>query len=184
MPEELDNLIVSTGKGYHGWVSAHRKPLIINDVQRDNTISYANFLDQFARALLIVPLITVDDRLVGTLSVFQVDEIDKMDAARQELLNTIGRLITSHVENERLFNDSRRKLDYLSTLYKVGSSVSRTLNINRLFDTILQQVQEVVNVENCSFMGFDKITKTLSLDAAIGLPSDMVGQVQVKLGEA
>jgi signal transduction protein with GAF and PtsI domain len=52
-----------------------------------------------------------------------------------------------------------------------------------LFDTILQQVQEVVNVENCSFMGFDKITKTLSLDAAIGLPSDMVGQVQVKLGE-
>ncbi len=183
LPEELDNLIVSTGKGYHGWVSAHRKPLIINDVQRDNTISYANFLDQFARALLIVPLITVDDRLVGTLSVFQVDEIDKMDAARQELLNTIGRLITSHVENERLFNDSRRKLDYLSTLYKVGSSVSRTLNINRLFDTILQQVQEVVNVENCSFMGFDKITKTLSLDAAIGLPSDMVGQVQVKLGE-
>ncbi|NLF98258.1 MAG: GAF domain-containing protein, partial [Candidatus Riflebacteria bacterium] len=62
-------------------------------------------------------------------------------------------------------------------------SVSKTLNISKLFDTILQQVQEVMNVENCSLMAYDPLTETLTLDAAIGLPRDMVGQIQVKVGE-
>ncbi len=183
LPEELDNITIPLGKGYQGWVAQHRKPLLVNDVQHDNTIVYSNFLDQYAKSLLIVPLVTMNDRFLGTLSVYQTDEQQYIDSAKQDLLNTIGRLITSHMENERLFHDSKRKLDYLATLNKVGSSVSKTLNISRLFDTILQQVQEVVNVENCSFMAFDKTSQTLSLDAAIGLPSDVVGKVCVKLGE-
>jgi signal transduction protein with GAF and PtsI domain len=183
LPEELDSLTIGIGKGYHGWVATQKKMLLIADVHRDNTIQKNNFLDHFARSLLIIPLLTVDQRLVGALAIYHREESETITDSDQELLNTIGRIITSHFENERLFNDSRRKLDYLSTLYKVGSSVSKTLNIARLFDTILQQVQEVMNVENCSLMAFDQISQTLTLDAAIGLPSNMIGQIQVPMGE-
>ena len=183
LPEELDTLSIGMGKGYHGWVASQKKPLLIQDVHRDNTIARNNFLDQFARALLIVPLLTADGRFIGTLGIYHREETEKVSDSDQELLNTIGRIITSHFENERLFNDSKRKLDYLSTLYKVGSSVSRTLNIARLFDTILQQVQEVVDVENCSLMAYDPLNEVLTLDAALGLPSNMVGQIHVKMGE-
>lgn len=183
LPEELDTLTIGVGKGYHGWVAMQKKPLLIQDVHRDNTIPRNNFLDQFARALLVVPLMTADNRMVGSLGVYHREDSEKISDSDQELLNTIGRIITSHFENERLFNDSRRKLDYLSTLYKVGSSVSKTLNISKLFDTILQQVQEVMDVENCSLMAYDQMSESLTLDAAIGLPSNMVGQIQVKIGE-
>ena len=183
LPEELDTLSIGMGKGYHGWVASQKKPLLIQDVHCDNTIARNNFLDQFARALLIVPLLTADGRFIGTLGIYHREETEKVSDSDQELLNTIGRIITSHFENERLFNDSKRKLDYLSTLYKVGSSVSRTLNIARLFDTILQQVQEVVDVENCSLMAYDPLNEVLTLDAALGLPSNMVGQIHVKMGE-
>jgi putative nucleotidyltransferase with HDIG domain len=183
LPEELDNLLISFGKGYHGWVAAQRKPLLIADVQRDNTIARHSFLDQFARALLIVPLCSSDDRFIGTLAIYHTEESESVTESDQDLLSTFGRIFTSHFENERLFLDSKRKLDYLSTLYKVGYSVSKTLNISKLFDTILQQVQEVMDVENCSLMAYDELNKVLTLDAAIGLPSNMVGQVQVKLGE-
>lgn len=183
LPEELDTLGIGVGKGYHGWVAAHKKPLLIGDVHHDNTIPRNNFLDQFARSLLVIPLLTVDQRLVGSLAIYHREESDVISDSDQELLSTIGRIITSHFENERLFNDSRRKLEFLSTLYKVGSSVSKTLNISKLFDTILQQVQEVMNVENCSLMAFDTLSQTLTLDAAIGVPSNMVGQIQVAMGE-
>ncbi len=183
LPEELDSLTIPNGKGYHGWVSTQKIPLLIQDIQRDNTIQKCNFLDHFARAALVVPLLASDNRFIGTLSIYHTDEADPISDSDQDLLNTIGRIITSHFENERLFNDSKRKLDYLSTLYKVGYSVSKTLNISKLFDTILQQVQEVMNVENCSLMAYDPMNEMLTLDAAIGLPSDMVGQVQVKVGE-
>ncbi len=183
LPEELDSITVGMGKGYQGWVASQKKPLLISDVHRDNTIAKSCFLDQFARNLLVVPLMTSHQRLVGTLSVYHREDSESISDSDQELLSTIGRIITSHFENERLFNDSRRKLDYLATMYKVGSSVSRTLNISRLFDTILQQVQEVMDVENCSLMAFDPISKTLTLDAAIGLPSNMIGQIQVEPGE-
>jgi putative nucleotidyltransferase with HDIG domain len=183
LPEELDNLVVGMGKGYHGWVASQKKSLLIADVQRDNTIAKISFLDQFARALLIVPLSSSDDRFIGTLAIYHTEDSETVTESDQDLLNTIGRIFTSHFENERLFLDSKRKLDYLSTLYKVGYSVSKTLNITKLFDTILQQVQEVMDVENCSLMAYDEIARVLTLDAAIGLPSDMVGQVQVKIGE-
>ncbi|PKL43029.1 MAG: hypothetical protein CVV41_11530 [Candidatus Riflebacteria bacterium HGW-Riflebacteria-1] len=183
LPEELDSLSVPNGKGYHGWVSTQHRVLLIQDIQRDNTIQKCNFLDHFARAALIVPLQASDNRFIGTLSIYHKDEADPISDSDQDLLNTIGRILTSHFENERLFNDSKRKLDYLSTLYKVGSSVSKTLNISKLFDTILQQVQEVMDVENCSLMAYDPLNELLSLDAAIGLPSNMVGQIQVKVGE-
>lgn len=183
LPEELDAIGIGVGKGYHGWVAAHKKPLLIADVHRDNTIPRNNFLDQFARSLLVIPLLTVDDRLVGSLAIYHRDDSELISDSDQGLLNTIGRIITSHFENERLFNDSRRKLEFLSTLYKVGSSVSKTLNISKLFDTILQQVQEVMDVENCSLMAYDTLSETLTLDAAIGLPSNMVGQIQVPMGE-
>ncbi|KAF1079522.1 MAG: hypothetical protein GQF41_4080 [Candidatus Rifleibacterium amylolyticum] len=183
LPEELDALTIPNGKGYHGWVATQQRPLLIQDIQRDNTIQKCNFLDHFARAALVVPLMASDNRFIGTLSIYHTDESDPISDSDQDLLNTIGRIITSHFENERLFNDSKRKLDYLSTLYKVGYSVSKTLNISKLFDTILQQVQEVMNVENCSLMAYDPLTETLTLDAAIGLPRDMVGQIQVKVGE-
>lgn len=183
LPEELDNLRVNIGNGYHGWAAAHKKPLLINDVSRDNTITRSCFLDQFPKSLLIVPLMASDDRLIGTLGVYHNEESEIVSDSDMDLINAIGRIFTSHFENERLFNDSKRKLDYLSTMYKVGSSVSRTLNITKLFDTILQQVQEVMDVENCSLMAYDRLNKCLTLDAAIGIPSSMVGQVSVKLGE-
>jgi len=183
LPEELDNLALTSGKGYHGWVVVHKKPLLIADVHRDNTIQKNSFIDQFARSLLIIPLLSADNRFIGTLAMYHRNESETISDSDQDLLNTIGRNITSHFETERLFNDSKRKLDYLSTLYKVGSSVSRTLNISKLFDTILQQVQEVMDVENCSLMAFDPMTQTLTLDAAIGMPRNMVGQIHVNMGE-
>lgn len=183
LPEELDNLVIAQGKGYHGWVAVQKKPLLIADVQRDNTIARFSFLDQFARSLLIVPLCASDERFIGVLSIYHSEAGESVTESDQDLLSTFGRIFTSHFENERLFLDSKRKLDYLSTLYKVGYSVSKTLNISKLFDTILQQVQEVMDVENCSLMAYDEMNNVLTLDAAIGLPSNMVGQIQVKVGE-
>lgn len=183
LPEELDNLMIGQGKGYHGWVAVQKKPLLIADVQRDNTIARFSFLDQFARSLLIVPLCASDERFIGVLSIYHSEAGESVTESDQDLLSTFGRIFTSHFENERLFLDSKRKLDYLSTLYKVGYSVSKTLNISKLFDTILQQVQEVMDVENCSLMAYDEMNNVLTLDAAIGLPSNMVGQIQVKVGE-
>ena len=183
LPRELETLTIAMGKGYQGWVASNKKTLLISDVSFDNTIARVNFLDQFAKSMLIVPLITADDRFVGTLAIYHCYAPRTISESDQELVNTIGRIITSHFENERLFNDSKRKLDYLSTLYKVGSSVSKTLNISKLFDTILQQVQEVMDVENCSLMAYNPTKKVLTLDAAIGLPSNMVGKIEVKAGE-
>ncbi len=182
LPEEIESVKIGVGKGYHGWVASQKIPLLIQDVLHDKTIAKFSFLDQFARSLLIVPL-TSSDRLIGTLGIYHKEDSKVISDSDQDLLNTIGRTLASHFENERLFNDSKRKLDYLSTLYKVGSSVSKTLNISTLFDTILQQVQEVMDVENCSLMAYDQLNNFLTLDAAIGLPSNMIGHVQVAMGE-
>lgn len=182
LPEELANLRIALGKGIHGWVAQQRKPLLIPDVTHDSTVVKHSFLDQFSRSVLVVPLCTAD-RLLGVLGAYQKKDASAFQESDLQLLQNIGRLLTTHFENKRLFDDSRRKLDYLTTLYKVGSSVSRTLNMTKLFGMILHQVQDVMDVENCSLMAFDPIKNQLTLDAAIGLPKNLVGKVRVGMGE-
>lgn len=182
LPVELEHLRLPLGKGIHGWVAQQRKPLLVTDAAQDIAITKHSFLDQFSRSFLCIPLMT-PDRLVGVLGVYQKRDHTSFQEADQKLLTTIGQLLTASLENRRLIEDSRRKLEYFSTLYKVSSSVSRTLNIAKLFGMILQQVQDVMDVENCSLMMYDPIKNQLSLDAAIGLPAEMVGKVRVAIGE-
>ncbi|HOY68730.1 MAG TPA: GAF domain-containing protein [Candidatus Ozemobacteraceae bacterium] len=182
LPGELESLRIPVGKGIHGHVAAQRKAVLITDVTHDVSVVKFSFLDHFSRSVLAVPLAT-KERLVGVLSAYQKKDVSPFTEADEKLLTTIGRLLTSHFENRRLFDDSRRKLEYLTTLYKVSSSVSKTLNIVRLFNMILQQVQDVMDVENCSLMAYDPLRNQLSLDAAIGMPKQLVGHVFVPVGE-
>jgi len=182
LPKELENFKIPVGKGIHGWVAAHRKPLLIPDVTADTTLARHSFFDQFSKSMLCVPL-AATDRLIGVIGAYQKKDDSQFNENDERLLTTIGRQITAFFENRRLLDDSRRKLDYFTTLYKVSSSVSTTLNVSKLFDMILHQVQEVMNVENCSIMAYDPVKKHLTLDAAIGIPQKFVGNVTVQLGE-
>ncbi|MFZ2957479.1 MAG: GAF domain-containing protein [Candidatus Ozemobacteraceae bacterium] len=182
LPEEVAGLRIPMGKGLHGWVAQHRKPLLIADVTSESTFVRYSFLDQFSRSSLTVPL-AAGDHLLGVLSAYQKSEEASFQEDDERLLSAIGRILTVHFENRRLFDDSRRKLDYLTTLYQVSSSVSRTLNLTKLFGTILQQVQDVMDVENCSLMAYDAVKNRLSLDAALGVPKKLVGTVTVPMGE-
>ncbi|HNV68319.1 MAG TPA: GAF domain-containing protein, partial [Candidatus Ozemobacteraceae bacterium] len=182
LPEELHGLRVPLGKGIHGWVAQHRQPLLVADAAQDVTVARHSFFDTFSRSVLCVPLLA-GDRLVGVLSAHQKGDGQPFIEDDQRLLVAIGRLLTAHFENRRLIDDSRRKLDYLTTLYKVSSSVAGTLNVNRLFNMIMHQVQEVMDVENVSLMVHDSIKGQLSLDAAIGIPKKWVGTSTVKVGE-
>lgn len=182
LPPELENIRIPIGKGIHGWVALNKKPLLVEDATLDSTITKFSFLDQFAKSFICVPLQT-NDRFIGVLGVYQKTDNTPFTESDLQLLTTISQLLTVFLENHRLFEDSKRKLEYFSTLYKVSSSVSSTLNISKLFEMILQQVQDVMNVENCSLMMYDPIHNQLTVDAAIGLPKDIVGKVRVNLGD-
>ncbi|MBF0547689.1 MAG: GAF domain-containing protein [Candidatus Riflebacteria bacterium] len=182
LPEETFSLKIPLGKGIHGWVAQQKKPLLIVDVVQEPTLVRYSLLDQFSRSTLSVPLLA-GERLIGVLSAFQKADNSPFREEEEPLLINIGRNVTAYFENQRLFEDSKRKLNYLSTLYQVSSSVSRTLNLNKVFNATLQQVQEVMNVENCSLMAFDPLKERLTLDAAIGVPKKLVGVVQIQLGE-
>lgn len=182
LPEELVTLKIPIGKGIHGWVGKFREPLLIPDVVQDPVLTRHSFLDQFSRSFVCVPVGT-SDRLFGVLGAYQKKGEHPFDENDRRILTSIGRQLSAYFENRRLLEDSRRKLEYFTTLYKVSSSVSKTLNINKLFNMILQQVQDVMNVENCSIMAFDPIKQQLTLDAAIGLPQRYVGNAKTKLGE-
>ncbi|MBF0498799.1 MAG: GAF domain-containing protein [Candidatus Riflebacteria bacterium] len=182
LSEEVRGLRIPMGKGIHGWVAQQRKPLLIQDTTSEASFVRYSLLDQFSRSSLTVPLLA-GDHLIGVLSAYQKSEEASFQEDDERLLTAIGRILTVHFENRRLFDDSRRKLDYLTTLYQVSSSVSRTLNLAKLFGTILQQVQDVMDVENCSLMAYDSVKNHLSLDAAIGVPKKLVGMVNVPMGE-
>ncbi len=182
LPDDTRSVVIPMGKGLHGWVAKQRQLLNVAEVNRDQALSQFSPLDQFVRTALILPLMT-SERSFGVLAVYQKQGKDGFSKDDQHLLTTIGRQLTAHFDNRRLFDDSQQRLAHLTTLYEVSDCVSQTLNPVRLFNMILKLVAKVVDVETSSLMLYDPVRQYLTLDAALGIPEAFIGEVKVPVGE-
>ena len=71
----------------------------------------------------------------------------------------------------------------LSLLYNVSKDIVTSLQLDETLKVIVDRISAVLDLEICSILLFDKVSKELTIKAACGLPDDAVKVTQVKPGE-
>lgn len=112
--ENLKGTRMGRDKGIAGWVAQHRKPLIVDDVNRDNRYyqSIANAYNLKLTSLLCVPMIS-RNKLIGVLQVMHTTPGRYFGELEQQLLTTFANQSAIAIENARLYESLKEERDHL-----------------------------------------------------------------------
>ncbi|MFQ5576366.1 MAG: GAF domain-containing protein, partial [Anaerolineae bacterium] len=127
-----------------GWVAAHRRPLIVNDVEQDSRYMPVEHLPE-TRSELAVP-ITAGQILVGVLDIqhnqphaFSKDSLDNMQ--------TLAGQLSVAVQNAQLFDEALQRERLSSALGHTGLIFNATLDPNAIFDVICREAISAFQVD-------------------------------------
>ncbi len=171
---------LAVGKvGIVGYVAKSGEPRIALDVGRD-AVHFANPDLPETRSEMALPLIG-RGRIIGVLDVQSEQEaaFTREDVAT---LQTLADQLAVAIENARLFEAEQRRRRETETLYRASQALATTLDLPRLFERILSELQQVVPYDSASVQllhgdyleiigghGFP------NLDELLGLTFDLAG---------
>ena len=131
-----------------GFVYREGKPLRLEDLLAGAPVEMDGLLEMGLRSYVGTPIIH-KERILGTLCLFDTvsHPISEND---QALLTAIGQQIGVAVENARLFEDVAREREVAHTLLDTAEALSTTLQIDKLLERVLDELQRVVPYDAAS----------------------------------
>jgi PAS domain S-box-containing protein len=153
--QAIRGLRVPLGQGIAGWVAREAKSQLVSDASRDERF-YGAIDDSSGvttRSIIAVPLI-VSDRVIGVLETINKlsGEFDRVDL---DLMESIAGTAAVAIENARLFDQTRRRLNDLGTLLDASAAVSSTLDFGSVLDLIARRLLSALRVERCLIATWD-----------------------------
>ncbi len=124
-------------------------------------------------SLLLLPM-AAHDNFVGL--VILLDTQEERQFARQEtdLAQMLANQAAIAIENARLYEDTQRQLKASALLNQAGKVINSTLDTNAILQSLLAQMNELLNAEALSIALVDKQTNELVYEIAEGIGSDKI----------
>jgi PAS domain S-box-containing protein len=164
-------------EGYTGWIARHRHPLLVRDIpSRKDVRPKLDRPDHPFRSYLGVP-IEKKGEFIGTLELISYAP-SAFSSHDQEVLQAIGLQAAVAIENARLYQEAQRRAAELASLIRVSATVTSTLNLEEVLETIVNSVLEVVGCQGLTIFVLDEETRLLRLAAARGLSENYIANSQ------
>lgn len=173
---------LKVGESITGWVAKHGVIQNIPNVHDDPRFKDPLGRGEMLRSQLSVPL-KIGERVIGVLNVFNKIGGGAFTAEDERLLSTFASQAAVAIENARLHQVSRERIEALTTLIEVGKLLSSKLEINSLLREITEQARRVARAEAASLMLLDEKEEELEFRIALGPAGEQVKRFKVKVGE-
>lgn len=143
-------------RGLAGWVFENRQPALIRSTRDDPRWLQRpdSGDDGGSRSAISVPL-TARDRVVGVLTIVhpQPGRFNEEDLA---LLTAIADQAGIAVENARLFAAEQQRRQLASTLQEIARIINASLEPERVFQQILEQLERLIQYDSASIFLVEK----------------------------
>ncbi len=165
-------------KSVIGYVTAHKQPLVVNDVNEDPTHKFNPLLPD-TRAELGIPIL-LGDQVLGALDIqstvpyaFSPDDV--------EVLQILANQLAVAIENANLFSETQDHLAQHRLIHHVTTVAAASKNIQDALSSAVQGLRVTLG-DQVSILLLDKQTNTLRVSASSGYSEDISG-TQIAVGE-
>ncbi|GJM42208.1 MAG: hypothetical protein DHS20C20_24900 [Ardenticatenaceae bacterium] len=175
--EEFLETIMNNGVA--GWVIRNHKPCIINDTQTDERwLPRPGHTTTDAAWSVICTPFSVRNRVIGAITIHKVgtNQFDERDLS---LLTAISNQAASSVENARLYEASQRQLKISALLNEASRVINSSLDINKIMQSLLAQMNDFLNAEAISIALVDKQSNELVYQVAEGIGSEEIAGLRL-----
>lgn len=148
--EVVRNLSIPLGEGIVGTAAAHREPVLVADVHKDER--YLTTSD-IVRSELSVPMIA-RNRLVGVIDV-QSTLTGAFSTQDKAMLRLISARVAAAIDNAQLYRRAERQYRTIRTLSRISQEFSSILDIDELLSKIAASVRGLINYDAFSILLVD-----------------------------
>ena len=173
--EEMREIRIPVGKGVAGWVVEHGEMVNIPDAYEDSRFNpeVDRVTGYKTRSILCGPVTNLRGEIVGVIQVINKEHgvFDKKD---EKLFKAFAYQTAISVENFRLYRRLVASHETMAILLDVANSVSQTLDLDELMDSIVSKISEVLDSERSSLFLVDEKTGELWAIKAEGVDETMI----------
>ncbi|MDO8725944.1 MAG: GAF domain-containing protein [Candidatus Methanoperedens sp.] len=156
---------IMVGKGVSGMAVSSGKTVILDVRKYPDPEQLSLLVKDGILSIISTPLVA-KGKAVGALTIIN-RRFRSFSQEDLDLLDSIGSQIGGAVENAMLYGELERHHRMLNTLYSIESVVSRSLNLEEIFNTALLKALEVTDTEAGTLYSVDG--DILRLEACEGL---------------
>jgi GAF domain-containing protein len=163
----VGKVALERGEGLAWWVTERREPAFIREAALDDPrVKYVPELEEEKfQSLVCVPILARDGSPIGVISLhteapreFSDDEV--------ELLVSTASLVAGALENARLYEQMRRRVDELEHLTALGEAIVSIETLEELVPAVAARARELLRSESCQLYVLDATNEELRLRAS------------------
>lgn len=152
-------------KGITGRSARTRRPVLVPDVTKDRDYIPT---DPGTQSEIAVPIMG-DDQVMGVLNV-EVGADRRLGEGDLELLQALARQLSVALRNATLYDEVKRARDELSVLYEAAKTISTSLELRSVLDSLVQVTCQAFDYEHGAILLMDERSGDLIVEATYGYP--------------
>lgn len=194
--EPLENIRVPVGADGGALAAAFEKKEALRfdeGVEIPQSLRLAEPYDRIkflrSRSFIVVPLV-VKDRAVGVIALDNKTSRRPIAEAQMNLMSIFANQAAVAVENARLYDQLRQKIeeldakvDQLSILHQIGNSMQRVTDRSEALGFIMRGILEGMGFGSVVLCRMDRDEDVLLGELGLGMPEDAVKGIRVSLQE-
>ncbi len=178
-PEEVVRTFrLQVGQGVVGAAVADKRPIIVDDVDRDPRY---RAVVPGVRSQLAVPM-RHKGQVIGALNLLS-DRPAAFTGRDEMILRQFGAHVAQAIVNARLFDSEREYSDTLETLAEIGREMSAILDLDELLTRLAHLVKRIINYQTFGIALFNPDNDMLEMKIAIRFGDDPSAAASVRMGE-
>lgn len=146
-----------------------------------NAMSMDKVFRRKIQSFMTVPL-TVQGKNIGLIN---------LSATRQKAFNrehlrtftTLSNLLSTAIENVKIRLYLERRIDEISVLFEISQSITSTLVLDEVLDSIVNFSMEMMNALRCELRLLDHAGELLEVRASRGLSKSFLSSTAIRIGE-
>jgi len=181
---EIGKIRLKMGEGITGWVALHKSVVALasNAAADSRFKAFQTLPEDTYEAFLSVPLVTSGD-VIGVINV-QHRKAHRHSDREKTLLSIIGHQVGGAIENARLYQETARRSQQISTLAQVGQVIASGRYLEEMLQLIVRMIAEMMQARVCSIMLVDNQKNELVLKAAKCSSEEYWQRPNLKIGKS
>jgi GAF domain-containing protein len=163
----VGSLSLGADEGLTGWVARTKTPEFIrDDALRDPRMKYVPELEEERfQSMVAVPILSRAGGVIG-VAVLHTEAPREFDDDVLNFLVHTASLTAGAIENAQLYEETRRRVDALTTLTQLSQAIAAVTLREDLYDAVTRGARQLLGADACQIWRLDPRTEELVLVGA------------------
>jgi diguanylate cyclase (GGDEF)-like protein len=177
--KDLRGIRLALGEGLAGTIAQNKQPLIVDDYSHWVGRS-PQWEEEQLKGALGVPLMR-GDQLLGVLYLDR-KRAGTFDERDLQLATLFANQAAIAIENARLYEDARKRIDELSGLYDISQAFSSMADVGETFGELTKRMAQLIGCQVCFIATYDQQAREMHAEPpGYGLSDELVRSLHYKV---